>query len=161
MTIYKQLLIISFTAIICSSCNNKGVEFNNQLVKIQQQALPQVEVFAKKWSANVDSTNLKNIKPEAEKIVLLLDHKIGELNALPEYKNGHDLRIAILDQLTFEKDICSKLGRLGDSLVSDEEKEAIGKSFAASSQDAERVTKRVTETQKAFAAKDHFSLESK
>ena len=90
-----------------------------------------------------------------------LDQKIAELNVLPVVASGQDLKNAILDQLKFEKNICYKLGRLGDTQVSADEKEAIAKEFATSSDDADRVTNRVTETQKAFAEKNHFTLEKK
>ena len=161
MKLFQTIGLTSILLLLLSSCQNKALDYNNNLVKIQQGVLPQVQDFAKKWSTNVDSTNLQNIKPEADKIVQLLDQKIGEVNVLPEVENSQDLKNAILDQLKYQKNICYKLGKLGDPQVSADEKEAIAKEFATSSEDADKVTNRVTETQKAFAEKNHFTLEKK
>ena len=161
MKLFQTIGMTSILLLLLSSCQNKALDYNNDLVKIQQGVLPQVQDFAKKWSTNVDSTNLQNIKPEADTIVQLLNQKIAEVNVLPVVENGQDLKNAILDQFKFEKNICYKLGRLGDPQVSADEKATIAQEFATSSEDADKVTNRVTETQKAFAEKNHFTLEKK
>ena len=158
---FKHVGLFVGVAFIISSCNNQAVEYNNALVKIQLGVLPQVQSFAKKWSANVDSSNMHNILPEAKQIVQLLDQKIAALTTLPVVEGSQNLKTAIQDQLEFERNLCYKLGRLGDPNVTSEEKAAIEAEFIKTAPDADRITARVTETQKEFAQKNHFTLQNK
>ena len=155
---YSLILGLSF---LFASCNNKAVNYNNALVKIQQAVLPQVQEFAKKWSANVDSFNLHNLLTEAGTVVHLLDQKMAEVNTLPVVEGGQDLKNAIIDQLQFERNLCYKLGRLGDPSVTPEEKASIELEFSKNEPDADRITRRVNETQKDFSEKNHFTLQNK
>ena len=153
------LLLIG--GILIGSCRNKAVEYNNNLVKIQQEVLPKVEEFAKNWSEKADSSNLQNILPEATKMVMLLNQKIAEVNSLPSFQNGQDLKNAIIAQFEFQKNMCFKLGRLGDSSITTEEKTSIDDEFLKTGALADSITRRVIEAQKEFAKKNHFTLQNK
>ncbi len=156
----KQIGLLISLACVFASCHNKAVDYNNSLVKIQQGVLPQVQEFAKKCST-VDSSNIHNILPEATKMVQLLDQKIAEVNILSIVDGGQNLKNAIIDQLEFERNLCYKLGRLGDPSVTPEEKASIEQEFVNNTPDADKITRRVDEAQKDFAEKNHFPLKNK
>lgn len=153
--------IFILIATIGQSCQNKAVEYNNQLVKIQQEVLPRVQEFAKKWSGNVDSSNLSKIVPEAAMVVELLNQKIAQVNLLAIVKDGEILKNAIIDQLEFQKQQCYKLGRLADSTVPAKEKASIEQELINNAPDADKITRKITETQKDYAKNNHFTLQNK
>ena len=147
---------------ILTSCQNKAVDYNNNLVKIQQSVQPQVQEFAKKMQKTGDGTvTLKDLEADANTLVALLDKKIAEINAVPAIEGGEDLKAAIVDQLKFERNICYKTGRLGNDQVTEEEKAAITAEFMNSEAEAKKLEARVLETQKKFAEKNNFKLETK
>ena len=161
MKSFTKLAILIWVVFFFSSCHNKAVDYNNALVNIQQQVLPKVREFAKKWSSNVDSSNLHYILPEATGIVKILNQKISEVKSLPIVPGGENLRDAIVEQLEFQKNLCLKLGSLGDSAVTLEEKASIEEGFDKTPAEVDRITRRVNETQKEFAEKNHFTLQNK
>lgn len=159
----KQIKLLGFGILFLSlitSCKNKGVDFNNSLVKIQQSVQPQVQDFAKKMEQTGNgSITLKSIEGDAKTLTELLDKKIAEITAVPTMEGGEDLKNAIVDQLKFERNICYKTGRLGNDDVTEEEKSAINTEFQNSGSEAKRLEQRVSETQKKFAEKNNFKLE--
>lgn len=162
MKIMKQAGIFLLIFSILVSCKNKAIEFNNNLVKIQQSVLPQVQAFAKKMEQTSKGTiTLKDLSADAKKMVVFIDKKIAEASALPVENGGEDLKNAIIDQLKFERNICYKTGVLGNEQTSEEEKNVITQEFMSSEADGQKLEERVTQTQKEYAKKNNFKLEKK
>ncbi len=76
-------------------------------------------------------------------------------------KGGESLKAAILNQLQFEKDIVSKIGRLSEPTISQDEKTAIETDFLNSQHKADALEDSVRVAQETFAKMNKFTLEEK
>jgi hypothetical protein len=155
--IYFLLIFSTF-----SSCKNKAVTFNNNLIGVQKQVLTQVQDFGKKVEqVNMDSLQTSNLKADAEKIALYIDTKIIEAQNLYTPKGGENLKNAVLKQLEFEKEIVNKIGRLMRSDISKEEKAQIEIALLSSTEKATVHESNVHLAQEFFAKQHDFNLQKK
>ncbi len=162
MDLIKKSLYIFLTIFLFSSCKNKAIDFNNGLVNIQKSVLKEVQDFGKKMKeVNVDSFPANNVKKEAGKITSFISNKINEAQNLSAPKDGENLKEAILKQLQFEKDIVSKIGRLAESDISNDEKMQIETEFLNSQNKATELEDSVRAAQEAFAKEHKFKLANK
>lgn len=152
--------LLIFSAL--SSCKNKAVTFNNNLIGVQKEVLTQVQDFGKKVEqVNMDSLQTSNLKADAEKIALYIDTKIIEAQNLYTPKGGENLKNAVLKQLEFEKEIVNKIGRLMRSDISKEEKAQIEIELLSSTEKATVHESNVHLAQEIFAKQHDFNLQKK
>ena len=152
--------LLIFSAL--SSCKNKAVTFNNSLIGIQKEVLTQVQDFGKKvQQVNIDSLGASNLKMDAEQIALYIDTKIIEAQNLDTPRGGENLKNAVLNQLGFEKNIVSKIGRLMRADISKEEKAQIEMELLSSKEKATVHESNVHLAQETFAKQHDFNLQKK
>ncbi|MDQ2720247.1 MAG: hypothetical protein M3Z26_10890 [Bacteroidota bacterium] len=162
MHLIQKLLCFFFLIFFFSSCSNKAIDFNNNLVNIQKKVLKEAQAFGKKMKeVKADSLPLTNAKKDANKLTTFIDIEINQAENLSAPKDGNNLKSAILDQLQFEKDIVFKIGRLTEGGISQEERTKIGMEFLNSGYKANQLEDKVRLAQEAFAKQNKFKLETK
>ena len=145
-----------------SSCTNKAIEFNDNLVHIQKSVLKEVSNFGKKMQLiPLDSLGVYNVKKEAHYIDSFINDKINKAQKLSTPKNGERLKEAILEQLHFENDLVEKIGKLAEPATIKEEKEQIETELLSSREKSKELEANIHVAQEAFAKQYQFKLENK
>jgi len=156
---YLYLFILFFCI---TSCNNKAVNFNNNLMNIQKSVLKEVQELGNKMrKINADSLPLTDIRSQSERISSFINKKIKEAEKLNAPGKGGKLKTAILNQLAFEKDLVEKIGKLAQPDISNEEKAKIETEFLSSGEKAKELEINIRADQEAFAKQYKFKLENK
>lgn len=161
MDLLKKILRAFILVCFFSSCQNKAVKFNNELINIQQNVLKEVQGFGQKMQGiNADSLPFSNLKSEAEKVSLFINNQTKVVKNLSAPDGGDSLKAAIINQLEFEHDIVEKIGKLAGSTLTENEKSKIENEFLTSGEKAAELEANIKSAQEAFSREQKFRLKN-
>jgi hypothetical protein len=146
----KNAFYAFVVAISISGCN-RAANFNNKLVKLQQEVSNRIGEFNQKHKdleAGKLSYSLFNM--EVEKTADFINSKIEKAQELLVVNKEAELKSAVINQFEFQKEIVEKIGEFSNPAISQEKKDSLQPDLLSSKSKARQLRRKVIESQNAL-----------
>jgi hypothetical protein len=137
-------------AMSISGCN-RSANFNNKLVKLQEEVSNHITEFNKKEKElEAGKLSYSSFKVEAEKTVDFINKKIEKAQELLVVKKEAEFKSAVINQFKFQKEIVEKIGEFSNPGISQEKKDSLQLQLLSSKNKAQQLNQKLIESQKAL-----------